>query len=217
MDWCYRITKRVFDFIAAGVGLVLLSPLMLVIYLLVRLTSRGRGFFVQERAGMDGRIFRLIKFRTMRAGHVHDPDPAIVIDSRHEGLTAVGRLLRKFKLDELPQLLNVLTGRMSLVGPRPTVPEQVAEYDDFKRQRLLARPGITGLAQVNGGTALTWDERIEWDVHYVHHRSGWMDLKILLLTPVSLLIGTERRVRRFRDVHPEQAGSEHPPADRPSD
>ena len=217
MGRCYQIAKRVFDFAAAAVGLVLLGWLLLAIYVLVRCTSRGGGFFVQQRAGRDGRALPLVKFRTMRADHVHDPDASIVISSDHAGVTAVGRALRKLKLDELPQLLNVVTGQMSLVGPRPTVPEQVAEYGAFQRRRLLVRPGITGLAQVNGGTALTWDERIEWDVYYVDHRSAWMDLRILLRTFGCLLGGTERRVRRFREVHPVGAGSDGPAPPRPAD
>jgi len=199
MTRCYEIVKRIGDVLAAVVLLIVCSLPMLVIYVLIRCTSPGGGFFVQERAGRGGRVFRLIKFRTMRADHVHDPDPAIVITSEHQALTPVGRVLRRFKLDELPQLFNVLAGHMSLVGPRPTVPEQVAEYDEFKRQRLEVTPGITGLAQINGGTALTWDERIEWDVYYVRHRSLWLDVKILLRTLVAVLAGLERSPRRFRE------------------
>ena len=198
----YEITKRLLDVVVAAVLLVLLLPVMVVIYVLVRITSPGPGLFSQQRVGKDGRIFRLVKFRTMRADHRHDPDPSIVITPTHEAVTPLGRFLRRFKLDELPQLLNVLAGEMSLVGPRPTVPEQVAEYDDFKRRRLEVPPGITGLAQVNGGTALSWDERIEWDVYYVDHRGFWMDLKILARTFLALLVGTERRVRRLAEVHP---------------
>ncbi|KKM16026.1 hypothetical protein LCGC14_1690020 [marine sediment metagenome] len=205
MSASYDITKRLLDLAAAGVLIVLLGPGMLLIYVLVRLTSRGPGVFVQDRIGKDGQSFRLPKFRTMRAEHVHDPDPSIVIAADHSAVTPLGRLLRQLKLDELPQLFSVLVGRMSLVGPRPTVPEQVAEYDDFKRQRLTVPPGITGLAQVNGGTGLSWDERIEWDVYYVRHRSLRLDLKILLLTAVVTLIGTERRVRRLGEVHPDEA------------
>ncbi len=204
MNSGYEISKRGLDFMAAAVGLAVLSPFMLIFYLLVRCTSRGDGFFVQGRAGRDGRIFRMVKFRTMRADHKHDPNPTIVITDSHEDVTPVGHFLRKFKLDELPQLFNVLAGHMSLVGPRPTVPEQVAQYGEFERRRLLARPGITGLAQINGGTGLTWPERIEWDVYYVEHRTLIMDLKILLLTASALVVGTEKNVRRFRDVHPEE-------------
>lgn len=205
MSGAYEITKRVFDFVVAAVAAVALSWLLLLIYLLVRCSSRGRGLFVQGRAGRDGRIFRLLKFRTMRADHVHDPDPSIVIAGDDDAVTPVGRLLRRLKLDELPQLFNVLAGHMSLVGPRPTVPEQVAEYDDFKRRRLSVPPGITGLAQVNGDTTLTWDERIEWDVYYVDRRSFWMDLKLLAVTAWVVVVGTSRRVRRFAEVHPELA------------
>lgn len=218
MSACYEITKRLFDLVAAAAGIILLGPLILAIYLLVRCSSRGRGFFVQDRAGRNGHLFRLIKFRTMRADHVHDPDPCVVISEAHQGVTGVGRVLRRLKLDELPQLFNVLAGQMSLVGPRPTVPEQVAEYDEFKRRRLLARPGITGLAQINGGTALSWDERIEWDVYYVRRRSLWLDFKILLRTFVSVLTRPESRVRRFRDAHPEEASAAGGPApDRSAD
>ena len=202
----YLITKRALDFLAAVVGLILLGWLLLLIYILVRVTSPGSGFFVQARSGRAGKLFGLIKFRTMRADHVHDPDPSVVITTEHSAVTGVGRLLRKFKLDEAPQLFNVLAGQMSLVGPRPTVPEQVAEYDDFKRQRLIAPPGVTGLAQINGGTGLTWDERIEWDVYYVHTRSLWGDLRILLATPVAMLTGTDKNPRRFREVHPDWDG-----------
>ena len=139
----------------------------------------------------------------MRADHVHDPDPSVVITVSHAAVTPVGRLLRRARLDELPQLFNVLAGQMSLVGPRPTVPEQVAEYDDFKRQRLTVAPGITGLAQVNGGTGLTWPERIEWDVYYVHHGSLWLDLKIFVLTFTRTLSGADKRARRLGEVHPD--------------
>jgi len=195
----YEFGKRVFDLAAAAVAVVLLAPAMAIVWLLIRATSPGPGLFVQDRAGKDGRRFRLMKFRTMRADHAHDPDPSVVIADDHQAVTAVGRFLRRFKLDELPNLFNVLAGDMSLVGPRPTVPEQVAGYDDFQRRRLRVRPGITGLAQVNGGTGLTWDERIEWDVYYVAHPSAWMDLKILAATAGALLAGTEKRVRRFAD------------------
>jgi lipopolysaccharide/colanic/teichoic acid biosynthesis glycosyltransferase len=202
----YRITKRAFDLLAAAAGLVCLSGLLLLIYALIRATSRGGGIFAQDRAGKGGRVFRMFKFRTMRADHAHDPDPSVVITAEHPAVTPVGRLLRKFKLDELPQLANVLAGQMSLVGPRPPVPEQAQGYDDFQRRRLAVRPGITGLAQVNGGTGLSWPERIQWDVHYVQHCCWSLDLKILWLTVVCTLRGVERRARRYREAYPD--GSE---------
>jgi lipopolysaccharide/colanic/teichoic acid biosynthesis glycosyltransferase len=203
MGRSYEIAKRVLDFLAATVGLLGLSWLFVLLYVLVRLTSRGPGFYVQDRAGRGGRLLPRVKFRTMRADHVHDPDPSIVIGDGHSAVTPLGRFLRRSRLDELPQLLNVLTGAMSLVGPRPTVPEQVADYDEFKRRRLLARPGITGLAQINGGTELTWGQRIEWDVYYIRHRSLWLDLKILVRTFAVVLAGTDRRARRLSDMHPD--------------
>ncbi|HUU23606.1 MAG TPA: sugar transferase, partial [Phycisphaerae bacterium] len=141
MSGAYVITKRIFDVVGAAAVVLLLSPLMVLLYLLVRLTSRGPGLFIQQRAGKGGANFPLLKFRTMRADHVHDPAPTIVSTARDQAVTPVGRVLRRLRLDELPQLFNVLTGHMSLVGPRPTVPEQVAEYDAFKRRRLEVPPG----------------------------------------------------------------------------
>ena len=145
--------------------LILLSPLALVTALLVKLTSRGPILFVQERTGLSGHPFALLKFRTMRADRI--PDPAEIVPLDHTDVTRVGRFLRRFKIDEMPQLIQVLTGHMSLVGPRPTLPDQTDAYDDFRRQRLLVRPGITGLAQIHGNTALSWDQRILFDIAYV--------------------------------------------------
>jgi len=195
----YRITNRLFDLLAAGLVLLVLSPAMLVLYLLVRAGSGGPGFFVQDRAGMGGKVFPLVKFRTMKASHAHNPDPTIVITDSDADVTAVGRFLRRTKLDELPQLFNVLAGQMSLVGPRPTVPEQIPGYTAFQRRRLEVPPGITGLAQVHGGTALTWPERIEWDVYYVEHRGWGTDARVLLATLAALFRGTEKRVLRLQD------------------
>jgi lipopolysaccharide/colanic/teichoic acid biosynthesis glycosyltransferase len=203
MGGLYEPTKRVLDVIAAAAGLVAVGWAIGLIYLVVRLTSRGPGFFIQQRAGRNGRPFPLVKFRTMRTDHVHDPDPSIVITDADPAVTPLGGGLRRFKLDELPQLFNVLAGQMSIVGPRPTVPEQVAEYGPFEHQRLTVPPGITGLAQINGGTALTWPERIEWDVWYVHHRSLGLDLRIFLATFAAMFRGTESRPRRVREVHPD--------------
>ncbi len=153
--------KRVFDVVAGSVLLVLLSPVFLLAGLLVKLTSRGALLFVQERAGKDGAIFRMVKFRTMRGDRKPDPKELVPLD--HPEITRVGRFLRRSKIDELPQLVLVLTGEMSLVGPRPTLPDQVAAYDDFRRRRLLVRPGITGLAQTLGNALTPWDQRILFD------------------------------------------------------
>ncbi len=205
MGRAYEISKRVFDVAAVLLGLLLICPLVVVLYLLARTSGGGSGLFAQQRAGKGGKPFRMVKFRTMRADHVHDPDPAIVIAPDHQAVTRVGRFLRKYKLDELPQLFHVLSGRMSLVGPRPTVPEQADGYDAFQRRRLDALPGITGLAQIHGDTHLSWDERIEWDVYYLEHRSFWGDLRILARTFLVLARGTDKDVRRLGEVHPEAA------------
>lgn len=189
--------KRVFDLFAVSLLLVLLSPLLLVAAALVKLTSRGPLFFVQDRAGKGGAIFRVVKFRTMRGDRTPDPKELVPLD--HPDITPIGWFLRRFNIDELPQLIHVLNGDMSLVGPRPTLPDQVAAYDDFRRQRQLVRPGITGLAQVNGSTAIPWDERILFDIAYVRRCSLRMDLGILLRTKWVLLAGERRCARPFKD------------------
>ncbi len=191
--------KRAFDLLAGVVLLVLLSPLMLLAAAVVKLTSRGPVFFRQDRGGKDGAIFRPFKFRTMRAGRT--PDPKELVPLEHADITPVGRLLRRVKIDELPQLFNVLSGDMSLVGPRPTLPDQVAAYDDFRRQRLLVRPGVTGLAQVYSSAEVSWDERILYDIAYVRGCSMWLDLVILLRTIVVVVAGEARTQKPFSETH----------------
>jgi lipopolysaccharide/colanic/teichoic acid biosynthesis glycosyltransferase len=165
------------------------SPLLALAALAVKLEDGGPVFYRQLRVGKDGRDFELVKLRTMvvdaerqGAGHAVDRD-----DPR---ITPAGRVLRRLSIDELPQLWNVLRGEMSLVGPRPTLRYQVDRYDERQRHRLDVRPGLTGWAQVNGRAALPWNERIELDLWYVEHRSTWVDLKILALTPFALFRGT---------------------------
>jgi lipopolysaccharide/colanic/teichoic acid biosynthesis glycosyltransferase len=166
----------------------LAAPLLALAAVAIRLESRGPVLFRQRRVGRDGRPFDLWKLRTMVPGaqamgagiYVLEGDPRI---------TRVGRLLRRYSLDELPNLANVLRGEMAIVGPRPTVQEQVDRYTDRQRRRLEVKPGITGWAQVNGRTSLPWPERIELDVWYVEHRSALLDLRILLRTARMLLTG----------------------------
>jgi len=195
----YAPFKRVADVVTAVGVLVALSPLLLLASLAIKLTSRGPLLFAQDRVGRGGRRLRVLKFRTMRGGRQPDPEELVPLD--HPEITRVGRVLRRTKIDELPQLLNVLAGDMSIVGPRPTLGEQVEQYDDFERRRLEVRPGCTGLAQVNGNTALPWSERIKWDVFYVDHCSPWLDVWILLKTVAVVIAGEERFVRRLDDVH----------------
>ena len=165
--------------------------------LLVKLTSPGPVFFFQQRTGRGEQPFRPYKLRTMRGSRRPDPNELVPLD--HPEITTVGRILRRLKIDELPQILNVVNGSMALIGPRPTLPEQTRAYDDFKRQRLLVRPGITGLAQVNGNTAISWNERINYDVYYVRHHGFWMDVGILLKTMLVLIGGEQRFARSFAE------------------
>jgi len=190
-----RTLKRPFDLVAAMLLLVVLLPVFLLVAILVKLTSPGPVFFTQDRAGKDGRIFRLVKFRTMRGDR--KPDPKELVPLQHPDITGLGYALRRFKIDELPQLFNVVKGEMSLVGPRPTLPDQVAAYDDFRRQRLLVRPGITGLAQVYGNSLMPWDERILYDIAYVRRCGFLLDMSILLRTFVVVVLGERRMTRPF--------------------
>lgn len=187
--------KRVFDVVAAGILSLALFPVVILAALLVKLTSPGPLLFTQDRAGKNGKIFRLRKFRTMRGGR--EPDPKELVPLDHPEITRIGRFLRRFKIDELPQLVNVLRGEMSLIGPRPTLPDQVAAYDEFRRQRLLVRPGITGLAQVYGSALTPWDERILYDIAYVRRCSLLMDLWIILRTKWVILAGEATATRSF--------------------
>ena len=180
--------KRGLDLAVAGSVLLLSLPLMAVVALLILLEDGRPVLYAQRRAGRGGRAFALLKFRSMRVNDLDVEAPGPTGD-RHPLVTRTGRLIRRFKVDELLQLLNVLRGEMSLVGPRPTIPEQVARYGDFERRRLLVPPGLTGWAQVNGNTRLTWPERIVLDVWYVDHWSLWLDLRILAKTASVVLLG----------------------------
>jgi lipopolysaccharide/colanic/teichoic acid biosynthesis glycosyltransferase len=180
--------SRALDVAVAVVVLAIAAPLLALAALAIRLESRGPVLYRQRRVGLGGEPFELWKLRTMvpkaetmGAGvYVLEGDPRI---------TRVGRLLRRFSLDELPNLANVLRGEMAIVGPRPTVQEQVDRYTERQRRRLEVKPGITGWAQVNGRTSLPWPERIELDVWYVEHRSLWLDVRILAKTARMLATG----------------------------
>lgn len=169
---------------------VLLSPFLLMGIVLVKVSSPGPIFFRQQRGGLHGRPFWLVKFRTMRGDR--KPDPKEIVPLNHPEITAIGKLLRRLKIDEFPQLWNVLKGEMSLVGPRPTLLDQVAAYDEFRRQRLLVKPGLTGLAQVYSSAAATWEERILYDIAYVRRCSLLLDVRIILRTLVVVFVGEER-------------------------
>lgn len=182
--------KRVLDVFISFVSLVPLAIPFAVIAVAIKLDSEGPVFFRQERVGKDGKLFKTWKFRTMIEGAVNkglrynvaEDDPRI---------TRVGQFLREWSLDELPQLMNVLKGEVSIVGPRPTLKYQVNRYNDFQRRRLLAKPGITGWAVIHGRNLLSWEERITYDVWYVDHWSLGLDLWIMLKTLWIVLITRE--------------------------
>jgi lipopolysaccharide/colanic/teichoic acid biosynthesis glycosyltransferase len=173
--------KHVLDPFMAALILCLLAPVLLAIAAAIILESGRPALFVQTRVGRNGRLFSVYKFRTMIQGAVHK-GLGTTVAAGDDRLTRVGALLRAWSLDELPQLLNLLKGEMSLVGPRPTFEYQVAQYTPFQRRRLEMKPGITGWAQVNGRNALPWVQRIELDVWYVDHFSLLLDARILLRT-----------------------------------
>ncbi len=182
--------KRALDFLVASVVLIASAPLLAVAAVAVVLTDGRPVLFAQERAGRDGRPIRIRKLRTMRV-HSTAPEEVGQVGGDHPLVTAPGRVLRRLKLDELPQLLSVLSGSMSLVGPRPALVSDLTTYDDVARRRLEVTPGITGWAQVNGNTALTWPQRISLDVWYVDHHSLMLDLRILLMTVQVLVKGEQ--------------------------
>jgi lipopolysaccharide/colanic/teichoic acid biosynthesis glycosyltransferase len=180
--------SRILDVVLAAVLLVVTAPILAVAAVAIRLESGGPVFYRQLRVGMGGEPFQLWKLRTMVPG-AESMGAGIYVLEGDARITRVGRLLRRYSLDELPNLVNVLKGEMAIVGPRPTVQEQVDRYTDRQRRRLEVKPGITGWAQVNGRTSLPWPERIELDVWYVEHRSLRLDLRILRKTARMLATG----------------------------
>jgi len=171
--------KRILDFNLSLIGLIILSPVFLLLWLMLAVANKGAGaFFTQERPGKDERIFRVIKFKTMT--DEKDRDGKLLPDVAR--LTTVGRFVRSTSLDEIPQLINVLKGDMSLIGPRPLLVQYLPLYNQKQKRRHEVRPGITGWAQVNGRNAISWEQKFEYDVWYVEHVSFLLDINILLKT-----------------------------------
>ena len=175
--------RRAADVLAALVGLVVAAPILAAAAIAIRVTMGRPVLFRQTRSGLHGTEFTVLKLRTMRDAKPHEVDHTYDADR----LTRLGAFLRATSIDELPQLWNVLRGEMSLIGPRPTLPEQVAHYTPRQRRRLEIRPGLTGWAQVHGRNLLSWPERIELDLWYIDHRSLWIDLRIVARTVARLL------------------------------
>lgn len=176
--------KRILDFSLSLTGFLVLSPVFLLITVCLFFANRGKAFFFQQRPGKDGKIFKVIKFKTMN--DKKDKEGNLLPDA--ERLTKIGRFVRKTSLDEIPQLLNVMKGDMALVGPRPLLVEYLPLYNEEQKRRHEVRPGITGWAQVHGRNAISWEKKFEYDVWYVDHISFLLDVKILFMTVKKVFI-----------------------------
>ena len=194
MPKLHNMIQRIAEVIGSAVLLVLVSPLFLFTALMVWATDHGPVFYRHERAGKHGRPFTLLKFRSMRVNDLPLDRPE-EIKENDPIVTPVGRVIRRLKVDELPQLINILFGEMTWVGPRPTVLTQVEKYTPFQLRRLDALPGMTGWAQVNGGSEISWAERIVLDVWYLEHRSMLLDLIIIWRTAIVILFGNKPNMR----------------------
>jgi lipopolysaccharide/colanic/teichoic acid biosynthesis glycosyltransferase len=196
------MSKRLLDLLIGGIGSVLTAPLVALLALAIRLESPGHPIYRQTRAGRDGEPFSIYKLRTMVSG-AEFSGAGLSIKEGDDRITRLGTMLRRYSLDELPNLWNVVRGEMSIVGPRPTLPVQVEQYTERQRGRLAVKPGITGWAQINGRASLPWHERIELDLWYVEHRSLALELKILARTVQMVLSG--------RGLYKGESGGWHPP------
>ncbi len=197
------MTKRAFDLVVALVGSVVTAPLVAMLAVAIRLESPGHAVYRQTRVGKDGQLFSIYKLRTMVRG-AEFTGAGLAIQEGDDRITRIGALLRRYSLDELPNLWNVLRGEMSIIGPRPTLPVQVQQYSERQRGRLAVKPGITGWAQVNGRASLPWPQRIELDLWYVDHRSLALDLRIV--------VQTVRLVVSGHGLYKGETGGWQPPA-----
>jgi len=179
-----RFFKQIIDFFIAFTALVILSPILLIVVILLGFANKGNPFFFQKRPGKDERIFKIVKFRTMT--NERDENGILLPDA--DRLTGIGKFVRKTSIDEIPQLINVLMGDMSLIGPRPLLPEYLPIFNEKQKKRHSVRPGITGWAQVNGRNAISWTKKLEYDVWYVENLSFTLDMKILFKTIKKVII-----------------------------
>lgn len=195
----YRnLIKPFFDFTIALLGLILLSPILLIVTILLTVANNGKPFFFQLRPGKNGKIFKIVKFRTMT--DERDKQGRLLPDSKR--LTTVGKIVRKTSIDEIPQLWNVVSGKMSLIGPRPLLPEYLEIYTEKQQRRHEVKPGITGWAQVNGRNAISWIKKFEYDVWYVEHQSFWLDFKIIILTIKKVLLSEGINTQNMATTEP---------------
>lgn len=185
------IIKRIIDIFGSLIGIIIISPILIIIALSIKLTSKGPVLFKQERLGKDGMVFIIFKFRTMVVNAEKIGTGLSIKTENDNRITKIGKILRATSLDELPQLFNVLIGEMSLVGPRPPVPQHPYKYEhysDFQRLRFDMKPGMTGLTQITVRNSVTWDDRIKIDIKYVENFSIWLDIKILFRTILKIFM-----------------------------
>lgn len=190
--------KRIMDLLISTVGLMIFSPLLIIVALLIKIDSKGPVFFRQTRVGLDEKYFDVIKFRTM-IDNAENIGSGIMTDREDPRITKVGKILRKTSIDELPQLINILRGDMSLIGPRPVPVGHYKKYTNYEKKRFIVKPGITGWAQVNGRNNLTWNERIKKDIWYVENMSFFLDLKILIKTVKVVLLSEGVYSERYKE------------------
>jgi len=192
-----RVLKRLLDIIISFLLILILLPFSFLIFLMIKIDSKGPLFFKQERVGQDLKLFEVFKLRTMT-----DKERSVSkVIGRDKGVTRVGYYLRRFKIDELPQLINVLKGEMSLVGPRPSIKEQLEDMSEKEKERYSVRPGMTGLAQVCGNIHISWKKRYKYDLKYVHNISFINDLKIILRTIQIIIAGEEKFINKPLRIH----------------
>lgn len=185
--------KRFLDFLISLLIILFLVPLFIVLYILVKLDSKGDFFFFQERLGKNGQIFKVFKIRTM-TDKVRVADREILKGDSE--VTRMGNILRRLKIDELPQIINIFKGDMSFVGPRPCLPNQITEFNEDGKTRILVTPGLTGLAQTNGNIYLTWEERWKYDRFYVENLSFFLDIAIVFKTVLIVLLGEQKFLKK---------------------
>ena len=197
-QYAYRMVKRIFDVVASAIALVLLSPLFLILTIAIKIDDpNGPVFYTQTRVGKNGKTFQIIKFRSMisnadkllaRLKNQNEVEGAMFKMKNDPRITRVGRFIRKYSLDELPQLINVIGGSMSIVGPRPPLISEVEQYTDYDKQRLMVVPGCTGMWQVGGRNDVDFDEMVRLDLTYIQNRSVWLDLKIMFETVKIMIV-----------------------------
>ena len=188
--------KRSLDFTLSLIALLVLSPLLIIVAILIKIGSEGPIFFRQERPGKDQKIFKVYKFRTMVKDAVKQQKVGVEVIGSDTRITPFGKFLRRFKIDELAQLINILKGDMSIVGPRPTLPEYIEQYEEWELKRFDVRPGLTGLAQINGNIYLDRQEKSAYDVKYIENISFINDIKIILKTVAIVFLGEDKFVNK---------------------